>query len=126
MYTFETSIVFKENYEAKEGIVINQGGTDCFAESTMVHTDSGPKKITELKEGDKVLSFDETTKQEVYNRVKNVFRYNNQKKTIKVKLKNGKEIIATDDHEFYYEGGWYSLKHLLSLLDGNMETNTKL
>lgn len=28
MYTFETSIVFKENYEAKEGIVINQGGTD--------------------------------------------------------------------------------------------------
>lgn len=123
---FNVSPVYLENYNATENIVINQGGTDCFDGSTMVVTSNGSKKITELSVGDKVLSYDEKEQKEVYNNVKNVFKYNNYKKTIKVKLKNGKEIIATEDHDFYYEGGWHSLKHIVSLLDGNMETNTKL
>jgi hypothetical protein len=123
---FNVSPVYLENYNATDNIVINQGGTDCFDENTMVVTDSGSKKITQLSIGDKVLSYDEKECKEVYNNVKNVFRYNNYKKTIKVKLKNGKEIIATEDHEFYYEGGWHSLKYIVSLLNGNMEINTKL
>jgi intein/homing endonuclease len=126
MYNFKTSNLFLVNKNATEQIVINQGGTDCFSGDTKVVTKNGNINISDLKKGDLVLSFNEKTQKKEYKKVINVFNFKNNKKTIKLKLKNGHEIIVTEDHEFYFEGGWYSIKHLLSLYNGNMEKNTEL
>lgn len=111
---------------ATEPVVVNQGGTWCFAGSTLVVTNKGSKRIDQIQIGDIVKTFNEKTKEVEWKTVNDRFKFKNQKRTIKVKLKNGKQIIATEDHEFYHEGGWYSLKHLLSLLDGKLEKNKRI
>lgn len=126
MLNFQCTDVFYANYRSTEKMVINQGGTSCFYGDQLVITKRGNIKIKDIILGDIVLSYNEKTKQKEWKVVKNLFSYFNSKKTVKIKLKDGSEIIATDDHKFFHEGGWYSLKHLLSLKYGNMETNTKL
>ena len=126
MLNFQCTDVFYENYKSTEKLIINQGGTSCFYGDQLVITKRGDVRIKDIVLGDIVLSYNEKTKQKEWKLVKNLFSYFNSKKTVKIKLKNGSEIIATDDHKFFYEGGWYSLKHLLSLKYGNMETDTKL
>lgn len=123
---FKCTPVFYANFNAKEKIIVNQGGTSCFYGKQLILTKNGGVKIMDISINDVVLSFNEKTKQKEWKRVKNIFTYKNNKKTVKVKLKDGSIIIATDDHKFYHEGGWYSLKHLLSLKYGNMEENTKI
>lgn len=125
MIDFSLTDVFHENFKSTEKILINQGGTSCFEGSQLVITKRGSIPIKDIVIGDFVLSYNEITKLNEWNLVKNLFKFNNTKKTIKVKLKNGKEIIVTDDHKFFYKGSWNTLKHLLYLKYGNMETNTK-
>lgn len=126
MLNFQCTDVFYANYQATEKLIINQGGTSCFYGDQLVVTKRGNIKIKDIILGDIVLSFNEKTNTKEWKEVKNLFSYFNSKKTVKIKLKDGSEIIATDDHKFFHEGGWYSLKHLLSLKYGNMENNTKL
>lgn len=123
---FVVTPIFYDNYTCEKPIVVNQGGTSCFCGQQKVVTRLGSKPINKLKVGDTVKCFNEKTKKQEWKKVLNTFEYKNTKRTIKVKLKNGQTIIATEDHEFYYEGGWYSLKHLLSLLDGKMDNNTEI
>jgi intein/homing endonuclease len=109
--------------------ICNEGGTRCFSENQEIITATGNKKISEIKTGDLVYSMDEKTKTYNYKPVKNVFKFNNNKKSIRLTLKSGEIIECTEDHEFYFEGGWYSLKYLLSLKEkrhGNMEINTRI
>ena len=122
----QTTDLFNINYISTEKILINQGGTSCFEGTQLVVTKRGSIPIKDIIIGDFVLSYNEETKLNEWNLVKNLFEFNNTKKTIKVKLKNGKEIIVTDDHKFFYKGSWNTLKHLLSLKYGNMENNTQL
>jgi intein/homing endonuclease len=115
-------------------IVSNRGGTRCLSPDTEIVTISGTKFISEIKVGDIVKTYNESTLQNEYKEVEQVHKLENTKKTIRVKLKNGNSITATEDHKFYYKGGWYSLKHLLSLgepiikeiANGNLEKNTPL
>jgi len=122
---FDVTDVFNFNWNCNAKVVINQGGTSCFNGNQLVVTKRGSIPIKDVVIGDIVLSYNEETKQKEWNLVKNLFQFKNNKKTIKVKLKNGSEIIATEDHKFYFEGGWISLKQLLSLKYGNMEKDTK-
>lgn len=121
---FDVTDVFHANWQSTAKITINQGGTSCFDSKQLVITEKGSKPISQIKINDIVKCYNEETKEIRFNKVINTFKYKNTKKTIKLKLKNGKEIIATEDHLFFYEGGWYSLKHLLYLKYGNMETDT--
>ena len=113
-----TTSVFSRNikaYNSNESLIVNQGGTRCFDGSQMVKTKSGEKKISEIKKDDIVFTFNEITKTIEENKVLESLAFKNEKKTVKVKLKNGSEIICTEDHEFYFEGGWHPLKYILSL-----------
>lgn len=104
---------------------ILQGGTSCFHGGQSVVTKRGSIPISDVLIGDIVKSRNELTGQDEWKTVKNIFKYNNEKPTVRVRLKNGSEIIATDDHKIYYEGGCASLKHILYLRHGNnMEKNT--
>src|ERR1035437_3125649 len=97
--------------------VLIMGGKSCFDKNQCVITEDGEKPISEIRVGEKVLSFNELTKEKEYKRVENVFKFDNKKPVVKIKLKSGEEIICTDDHKFYYKGEWICIKHLLSLWD---------
>jgi hypothetical protein len=120
---FQTSVIFERNYNSNAEVIVNQGGTSCFHPDTLIVTSKGNKRIEDIKVGDIVLSFNETIKKKEWKKVVNTFKYKNTKPTLKIKLKNGAEIICTDDHKFYYKGAWISAKHLVSCID---EKNTKL
>lgn len=96
-------------------LILQQGGSSCFAPGTLVVTPTGNKPIEEIKVGDVVLSYNEKTRENEERVVIRVLNFENTKRTIRVRLKNGQTITATEDHKFYHKGGWHTLKHLLSL-----------
>lgn len=98
-----------ENYD----IFVLQGGTRCFAPNQLVFTKKGSKPISEIQQGDLVRTFNERTKELEWKPVKEVLSFNNHKPTIHIKLKNGKEIIVSADHEFYVNGRWMSVYYYL-------------
>jgi intein/homing endonuclease len=98
-------------------MVVHQGGTSCFGPDTLVSTPNGPKKIKDFVVGDSVNTYDANSENNCVSVVSKVYSFQNTKPTIRVKMKDGREIIATEDHEFYFQGGWYSLKHILYLRD---------
>jgi len=109
--------IYEPLVESTKKTTVHQGGTSCFSADTLVVTDKGLKSISALKPGDVVKCLNESTNSIEYKPVKKVMQFDNTKKTVRVKLKNGSTITATDDHKFYYKGGWYSLKHILSLVE---------
>lgn len=111
--------VFQRNWDAKTKFIVNIGGSRCFSPNTLVITKNGNKKIKNINNNDEVLSFNEATNKKEYKKVKNVFKMENSKKTIKLTLKNGETIIATEDHKFWFKGGWHSLKNMILYKEKN-------
>jgi len=121
----KTSIIYEYLQDSDKRITVFQGGSRCFAGDQLVITSEGSKPISEVKAGDIVLSFNELNGKDEFKKVKDTFSYKNTKKTIRIKLKNGTQIVCTEDHKFYFEGIWICGKDLLSLLNArNMERNT--
>lgn len=111
----------------KVPLILQQGGTSCFAPETLILTTKGKKPISEIQKGDEVVSFNEQSGKDEPKRVLAVKKFNNTKRTIRVKLKNGNVITATEDHQFYYKGRWVELKKLIALKeenDRNLEKDT--
>ena len=92
-----------------------EGSSRCFSPNQKVITDIGEKRIKDIAIGDKVKSFNEETKEIEFRTVTDLHHLKNKKKCFRVKMKDGTIIEATEDHKFYYEGAWVTLKHLLSL-----------
>ena len=124
------SKVFTQNAEAFSNdnvrFIINQGGSRCFAPTQLIYTTDGDKPISEIKEGDIVKTLNIKTKEIEYKSVNEVFKSDNVKKSLRIKLKNGSIIECTEDHEFYFEGGFTSIRNIVSLLNGKMDKNTRL
>lgn len=72
---------------------------NCFKEGTLVETEEGLKPIEEIKVGDKVLAYDETTGEQAYKPVVQLFR-NTTKEWYHIHV-NGEEIVCTGGHPFY-------------------------
>jgi intein/homing endonuclease len=98
------------------------GGRGCFSSNQNVVTDKGIKNISDIKNGEKVLSYNHEKKITEYKEVINTFKYDNEK-LIRIKLKNGSYINVTENHKFFNRGEYISIKDLLSLWYGNMEKN---
>ena len=71
----------------------------CFKEGTLVETENGLKPIEEIEVGDKVLAYDETTGEQAYKPVVQLFR-NTTKEWYHIHA-GGEEIICTGGHPFY-------------------------
>jgi len=103
------------------------GGAGCFHANQLVITDKGSVPISQVKIGDNILSYNLETGQKEYKPVVKLWKYTNNKRILRVNLKNGTFIIATEDHKFLYGGSWKSLREIVSYwYDRNMENNTRI
>jgi hypothetical protein len=107
----------------KKVICINQGGTSCFEGDTLVHTSTGLKPIKDIHEGEFVLSHNVGTGENELKQVVGSYRFKNEKKTVTVRLKNGKSFTCTEDHLFFVGGAWKTIKELLSLWEQKTHKN---
>jgi RHS repeat-associated protein len=83
------------------------GGCNSFTADTLVRTENGLKPISEVKVGDKVLSFDERTETTLYQPVMAVIQGVKRYQMVKITLDSGESIEATAEHPFYIKGkGW--------------------
>jgi hypothetical protein len=82
-------------------------GCNSFTADTLVHTEEGLKPISEIKVGDKVLSYDERTEITSYQPVMAIIQNEKRYKIIKLTLDSGENLEATAEHPFYIKGkGW--------------------
>lgn len=121
------NFLYNNHVKGTTRISLLEGGSRCFKPLQKVVTNKGSKCIKNIKAGDLVLSYNEATGKDEYKRVlKNNHFTDNKKPIIRLILRNGKIIEGTEDHKIYFEGGWITLKHFVSLLhDRKMEKNTK-
>ena len=96
-------------------IFCNEGGSRCFHKDTMVSTPNGAVKISDLSEFDEVYSYNTLEKKQEVKRVISSNLIKNDKKCYEIRLKNGKKIICSEDHEFFHQGKFIEIKNLLSL-----------
>jgi len=82
-------------------------GCNSFTADTLVHTENGLKPISEIKVGDKVLSYDERTETTHYQPVMAVIQGEQRYQLILITLDSGESIETTAEHPFYIKGkGW--------------------
>ena len=99
--------MFEKNISSIKKIRINRGGTRCFGADTLVYTTTGLKKISQINIGDEVLTPNGSKM------VEDLFISKNTKRCLKIKLKNGKEIIVTEDHKFMFRNKWTEIKNII-------------
>ena len=81
--------------------IAKQGGRlCCFVAGTAIHTDKGLVPIEQIKIGDKVLSYNEKTKQYEYKSVANNF-IGIKENIVKIKIRGEKLLTTTTEHPFY-------------------------
>ena len=78
------------------------GLKQCFKEGTLIATEEGLKPIEEIREGDRVLAYDEVTGEQAYKPVVQLFR--NETNEWYHVFVNGEEIVCTGGHPFYVVG----------------------
>ena len=91
-------------------------GTQCFLAGTLVLTENGYKEIDKINIGEKVLSYNEETKQNEYKKVIKTYIHENNPDELYSLLINGKILDVTSNHRFYVktENGydWVAAKDL--------------
>ena len=76
----------------------NEAYMNCLSLSSLIHTEAGLKKITDIKVGDEVYAFDQNTRQLVLKKCSGVF--DNGKKEVFELATRHNSIKATGNHPF--------------------------
>jgi hypothetical protein len=115
-----TTSVYRENLKyflhPKVEVVVNQGGTRCFAADQLIITDKGSIPVSQVQIGDMVLTDIEN---KVYKPVVAVNIMKPDKKCLKITLKNGKTIKCTEDHKFWFDNKWMEISEIIKLWKKN-------
>ena len=85
----------------------------CIHKDEPVYMEDGSsKKISDVKVGDKVITFNPKTGQQTVTSVTHTYTNKTDKQLYKITTINGRKIIATYDHRFMTNIGWTRLEHL--------------
>jgi len=79
----------------------SKGGGGCLDGDTKLLTKNGYKSISEINEGDMVLSYNSETKENEYKEVTMIYRHINMKDVLYTMIVNNKTIKATRLHRFF-------------------------
>ena len=92
--------------------VFLSGGPGCFDENTLIKTENGYNKISEIVEGENVWTLDKDGKR-LLSEVSEVFEYDADKEMVELELESGEVITCTLDHEIRLSNGeWIFAKDL--------------
>ena len=84
----------------------------CFSPDPVVKMADGThKKIQDIVPGDRVMSYDETTKQFRPSTVSKL-NENMPKPMVRVTFEDGTSVLCTEDHQFMTDEGWVEAKDL--------------
>ncbi len=84
----------------------------CFSGDTLVQmADGSLRPISDIKEGDQVVSYNETTQQYAPQTVSKVHR-NPVKPMVRVTTETGHTLVCTADHLFMTDNGWIEAQYL--------------
>lgn len=98
----------KFNDVAISEIEFDGTGVHCFAKGTLIATPNGQVEIEKLAINDTVFSFNEATKTV---ESATILALANQPHHTLYELNfSGQKITVTDDHPFFYDGNYYSIK----------------
>jgi hypothetical protein len=140
--------VLKEHYQAFESLaeeellaegiydpgilkaVFMAGGPGCFVEDTLVKTEDGYKKISEVLVGDNVFTINEETKETELKPVIQTHKYDvHTEDLLELEFEGGYIVRCTENHKFYVDGEWVKAKDLnveLALLNLRLLRKTNL
>jgi intein/homing endonuclease len=82
---------------------------ECFAGDTLIATPCGKVPIKDLKVGDKVINFCETTKQykeDVVVKVHKNLSNSHSERMLELEFDNGTKTQVTANHKFLTNNGW--------------------
>ncbi|ROT98918.1 tandem-95 repeat protein [Marinobacter sp. R17] len=86
---------------------------NSFVAGTLVHTSEGLKPIEAIEIGDFVLSYNETTDEQVFQEVVHLIEHEGDYQIINVEVTDGTILQATQEHPFYVDGEWVNAEDLL-------------
>jgi len=98
---------------------------NSFTEDTLVSTENGLKRITDIKIGDKVWAYNEETGEKSLQEVVHLIHGEGDKEIVDITLMSGEVIQATSGHPFYVnnEDGEWSWLNAGDLVTGSTLTN---
>lgn len=85
----------------------------CVTGDTKIKTPGGYKSISDIKPGDKVLSFNESTRQSEYKQVVDTSEREYSGDLIEIETESGKIIQLTPNHKVYTQRGYIMAENLL-------------
>lgn len=103
-----------EIYNTIKERVLFLSGIGCFSPDTLVRTKNGLVKISLIKKGDYVLSFNLQTKNPEYKLVVNKYAYHVGEvgQSLITFVFDNYKITSTSNHEYYYRGEWVQASEL--------------
>ncbi|MDD5151792.1 MAG: DEAD/DEAH box helicase family protein [Flavobacterium sp.] len=102
--TWQSIYTQNEEYFKRYGAVFVD---ECIHPDTIIKTKNTDKKIKDIKIGDEVLTFNESTQINEYKPVIDIHKnLSHIEKKYKIKLVNGSEIIITGNHKVLTDSGW--------------------
>lgn len=106
--------ILHENYTMSlPGTTEWTGFPGCFTKEQLVITDNGNKAISEIKIGDKVLSYNHELLINEYKTVINTPIHKTDDKIYKIKMKDGTIIKVTENHLFWTGQSYVKIEELL-------------
>ncbi|MEX0596565.1 MAG: Hint domain-containing protein, partial [Candidatus Paceibacterota bacterium] len=95
-------------------LLIVTGIPSCFTSKQLIHTSQGVKKISDIKKGEKVLSYSHNKRIEQYKTVINIQSFKDHTdKLYKIILKDGTVIKVTGSHKFFTGTQYLQIKDIL-------------
>lgn len=104
---------FPELIDIKVTNKCNRGCAFCLDGDTLIDTNEGTKKISEIKEGDMVLSFNELNYEFQVKPVNGVSERDYEGDIYEIELENGKTLKCTPNHKIYtINRGWIKAENI--------------
>ena len=99
-------------YVGEQSVLVHNKGGGCFLKGTNVITKDGYKNIDEVRIGDIVLSYNEVTGKNEYNKVLNTYIHEDLEDELYTLVMNNKELKVTGSHRFYIDNNWVEASNL--------------
>lgn len=92
---------------------------ECVSSNTILNTQDGDVKISDINIGDFILAYDERKKEIVYDEVVNKWE-KGKKQTYRLMVEDNKFIDCTENHKILTNFGWLYVNEIITKINNNI------